>query len=398
MAEPCGRAVPRRNAAFLAEPATGCGASVLNEFNDRYFANPSSRRYGDQDSSLRKLNCADSIKTTEQLEEMLSEPSAEVIEMMGRLEGDVILLGVGGKIGPSLARMARRATDLAGVKRRIIGVSRFSASREEARLNAHGVETMRCDLLDDAAVRDLPAAPNVIFMAGMKFGSTGNEAATWAMNSFLPGVVCRNFRSSRVVAFSTGAVYGLAPIALAGSREMDIANPVGEYAMSCLGRERILEHFSRTEGIPMAVIRLFYACELRYGVLVDLARKIMAGAEIDLEMGYFNIIWQADSNAATLRALEHTAVPPLVLNVTGPELLRVRDVAVALGTRLGREPIFRGQEQETSCIGNAEQADRLLGRPRITASQLLDWVAQWVKDGGEIIDKPTHFESRDGRY
>lgn len=294
--------------------------------------------------------------------------------------------------------MARRATDLAGVKRRVIGVSRFSDSREEAGLKAHGVETVRCDLLEDSAVDRLPDAPNVIFLAGMKFGSTGNEAATWAMNSFLPGVVCRKFRSSRVVAFSTGGVYGLAPVERGGSQETDAVHPVGEYAMSCLGRERILEHFSRTESIRMAVVRLFYACELRYGVLVDLAQKIMAGAEIDLEMGYFNIIWQADSNAITLRALEHAAVPPLVLNVTGPELLRVREVAAALGARLGREPLLRGKEQETSCIGNAELAHRLFGPPRIPASQLLEWTAAWAKRGGEILAKPTHFESRDGRY
>ena len=213
------------------------------------------------------------IQTVEQLEQRLSEPADRVLEAMRRLSGDIILLGAGGKIGPSLARMARRASDLAGVKRRVIGVSRFSVPNEEARLQAQGVETIRCDLLDEAAVAQLPTAPNVIYLAGLKFGSTENVAGTWAMNTYLPGVVCRKYRSSRIVAFSTGAVYGLTALSGGGSRETDPPQPVGEYAMSCLGRERMFEYFSGAWAIPVALIRLFYACELRYGVLVDLARR-----------------------------------------------------------------------------------------------------------------------------
>ncbi len=340
----------------------------------------------------------DAIQTIEQLEELLSEPTEPVVEIMRRLRGDILLLGVAGKIGPSLARMAKRASDLAGVHRRVIGVSRFSVPEEQARLEAHGVETIRCDLLDESAVSQLPPAPNVIYLAGLKFGSTEDAAQTWAMNSYLPGIVCRMYRASRIVAFSTGAVYGLAPRAEGGSRETDPPQPVGEYAMSCLGRERVFEYFSRAWNIPVALIRLFYACELRYGVLVDLARKILNGDPIDLAMGCFNIIWQGDSNAMTLLAFDPAASPPLVLNVTGPELLSVREVSLRIGRLLGRTPRFRGAELETACLGNAAQAHRLFGQRRVSAEQLIEWVVDWVKRGGQNLGKPTHFEVRDGRY
>jgi nucleoside-diphosphate-sugar epimerase len=339
-----------------------------------------------------------SIETIEQLEQMLSEPTEQVVEMMRRLKGDIIFLGVGGKIGPSLARMAKRASELAGVSRRIIGVSRFSLPNEQANLNVDGIETVRCDLLDEAAVARLPDAPNVIYLAGLKFGSDGRASATWAMNAWLPGVLCRKFRSSRIVAYSTGNVYGASLVAGGGSRETDSVEPIGEYAMSCLGRERILEYFSCKWDIPTAIIRLFYACEVRYGVLVDLARKIADGEPIDLAMGHFNVIWQGDNNAQTLLALEHVATPPLVLNLTGPETLSVRKVAEAMGRRLGREPIFSGTELDTSCIGNVRRAHDLFGEPRVGAEQLMEWAVDWVKRGGEYLGKPTHFETRDGKY
>lgn len=339
-----------------------------------------------------------SIETVEQLEQMLSEPTQQVVEMMRRLKGDIILLGVGGKIGPSLARMARKASELAGISRRIIGVSRFSSANDESNLNADGIETLRCDLLDEAAVAQLPDAPNVIYLAGLKFGSDGRASATWAMNTWLPGLICRKFRSSRIVAYSTGNVYGASDVAAGGSCETDPVQPVGEYAMSCLGRERILEYFSCKWHIPIAIIRLFYACEMRYGVLVDLARKINAGESIDLAVGYFNVIWQGDNNAQTLLALEHVATPPFVLNLTGPETLSVREVAEAMGRALGREPVFSGTELDTSYIGNAGQARGLFGPPRVGAGQLMDWAVDWVKRGGGYLGKPTHFETRDGKY
>jgi nucleoside-diphosphate-sugar epimerase len=338
------------------------------------------------------------IQSNEQLEDLLSEPTEAVVEMMRRVEGDIMLLGVGGKIGPSLARMAKRASDIAGTKRRVIGVSRFSAAKEMEKLQGHGIETIRCDLLEEAAIMLLPAAPNVIYLAGLKFGSSGNEAAMWAMNTWLPGVICRKFRSSRIVAFSTGAVYGLRPVSAKGSLETEAPEPVGEYAMSCLGRERIFECFSRAGSVPVALIRLFYACELRYGVLVDLARKVLAGEPIDLATGWFNIIWQGDNNAMTLLTLEHAAVPPFVVNVTGPEVLSVRGTAETMGRMLGIKPRFAGEETVTSCLGNTEKSNRLFGPPRITADQLIEWGVDWVKGGGEYFGKPTHFEVRDGKY
>jgi nucleoside-diphosphate-sugar epimerase len=339
-----------------------------------------------------------SVTSLDQLEHLLSEPTPEVVDTMRRLDGDILLLGAGGKIGPSLARMARRASDLAGVSRRVIAVSRFSSSGEAAALNRAGVEIIRCDLLDESAVADLPDAPNVIHLAGLKFGSNMRMAGTWAMNTYLPAVVCRKYRRSRIVAYSTGAVYGLSRIADGGSVESDPPAPVGEYAMTCLGRERMFEHFSTEWKIPVVLIRLFYACELRYGVLVDLARKVFHEQPIDVTMGHFNVIWQGDNNAMTLRAFEHTQTPPTVFNVTGPELLSIRETAEAMGRSMGRTPKFIGQEVETACIGNAQRAHALFGPPRVKPAQLMEWVMRWVEMGGEHWDKPTHFEVRDGKY
>jgi len=345
-----------------------------------------------------KSNVNGVIQTVAQLEAMLSEPSDAVVEMMRRVSGDIIFLGVGGKIGPSLAWMAQRASDVAGTSRRIIGVSRFSSGREEAGLQAHGVETIRCDLLDEAALAKLPDAPNVIYLPALKFGSQDRAADMWAINTWLPSVVCRKFRRSRIVAYSTGAVYGMSNATGRGCSEVDDPEPVGEYAMSCLGRERMFEYFSRTEGAEVALIRLFYASELRYGVLVDIAHKVHAGEPIDLAMGHFNMIWQGDNNATTLLALEHAASPPFLLNVTGPQTLSIREVAEAMGRRLGRPPKFCGEEMETACLGNAEKAHRLFGPPRVSVEQMMDWVAAWVQCGGEHSGKPTHFERRDGKY
>ena len=338
------------------------------------------------------------IRDLEQLEELLSEPTPAVVETFRRLHGDLILLGVAGKMGPSLARMARRATDLAGRKRRIIGVARFSTPALEAQLQGQGIETIRCDLLDDAAVERLPDVAHVLYLAGMKFGATGQESLTWAMNTHLPAVVCRKFRQSRIVAFSTGNVYGLVPKASGGSKESDVPAPVGEYAMSCLGRERMFEHFSRTLGIPLALVRLNYACDLRYGVLVDLAQRILAGQPVDLGMSWFNTIWQGDANAMTLRCFDHAASPPFVTNLTGPELLNVRATCIRLGELLGRAPIFKELEGTTALLSNAQRSVTVFGPPQVSADRLVEWVAAWLQHGGGTLNKPTHFEARDGRF
>lgn len=340
----------------------------------------------------------DSISNLEQLEEQLSRPTDAVVDMFRRLEGDVLLLGVAGKIGPSLARMVRRAADATGNARRVIGVSRFSKPEEETVLKSAGVETIRCDLLDEAAVARLPEAPNVFYLAGMKFGASGNEPLTWAMNTHLPSVICRRYPRSRIVAYSTGNVYGFTPPDSGGSRETDLPQPVGEYAMSCLGRERMFEYFSRTRGTPVALIRLNYACDLRYGVLVDIARRVWASEPVDVSTGWFNTIWQGDCNVMTLLALEHTASPAFLLNLTGPRTLSVRETALEFSRLLNRKVRFAGQEGATALLSNATSCGKLFGLPQVDESQLIQWVANWVKQGGTHLGKPTHFESRDGKY
>jgi nucleoside-diphosphate-sugar epimerase len=332
------------------------------------------------------------------LEDLLSEPTDAAVRAMRDLDGDVMILGVAGKMGPTLARMARRASDRAGVSRRIIGVARFSSPSQEAALEAHGIETIRCDLLDESAVARLPDVPNLVFMAGRKFGSTGDEALTWAMNCYLPAVICRRYPQSRIVAFSTGNVYGLTPVGRGGSVETDVLQPAGEYAMSCLGRERIVEYFSRTRGTPLSILRLNYAMETRYGVLVDLARRVLAGEPIDVTMGYFNVIWQADANAMALASFTRVASPPFVVNISGPEELSVRGTCRQLAELLECTVAFTGEEAPDALLSNGARGWALFGRPRVDASRLLTWTADWVRRGGPFLDKPTHFESREGRF
>jgi nucleoside-diphosphate-sugar epimerase len=342
----------------------------------------------------------DTVRDAEHLEDLLSEPSPGVVDTLSRLQGDLALLGVGGKMGPSLARMIRRASDAAGVKRRVIGVSRFGAdgARLAARLNGWGVETIPCDLLDPEQLGRLPEVPNVVYMAAMKFGTTGQQARTWAMNSYLPGTVAQKFRRSRIVAFSTGNLYPLVPVSGGGSVETDEPAPVGEYGMSCLGRERIFEHFSGVHQIPMAIIRLNYAVEMRYGVLFDMARKVWASDPVDVAMGNLNAIWQADANAMTLQAFDHVATPPRVFNVTGPETLSVRRVCEEYGRLMCKAVRFTGTEAPTALLNNAQLSHRLFGYPRVPIQQVIAWTADWVMRGGESHGKPTHFQTRDGKF
>ena len=341
---------------------------------------------------------ARSIVNVEQLEEELSRPWEGVVRTIGQMEGDIIILGAGGKIGPSLARMAKRASDAAGVRRRIIGASVFTSDAEEAKLRDSGVEVISCDMLDEAQLADLPDAPNVIYMAGMKFGTTGKQALTWAVNVFLPGVVCRRYRSSRIVAFSTGNVYGTVPVDSGGSVETDTPDPKGEYAMSALGRERIFEYFSESLGTPVAVIRLNYAIDLRYGVLVDIAQRVFTGEPVDVTMGRVNVIWQGDANAMVLMALGHAASPAIALNVAGEEHLSVRDIAERFGEIMGKPVVFTGEEAADSLLSNSKLSYELFGRPRVNADRMISWVADWIMRGAETLGKPTHFETRDGKY
>ena len=283
------------------------------------------------------------------------------------------------------------------MKRRVIAVSRFS-SRGEETFTSCGVETIRCDLLDETQLKQLPDAANVVYMPGRKFGSTGDECTTWAVNCYLPALVCQKFSRSRVVAFSTGNVYPLARPETGGPTEADAPDPVGEYGMSALGRERMFGYFSRTLGVPVSIVRLNYAVDLRYGVVVDLGRQILANRPIDLAMGYFNAIWQGDANAMTLRAMDYCAIPPRVFNVTGAEVLSVRKVSERLGELLGVKPLFVGMEADTALLSNAAAGIAALGPLRMSSDQLIEHVADWLKRGGRVLDRPTHFEARDGKF
>jgi nucleoside-diphosphate-sugar epimerase len=339
-----------------------------------------------------------SVADVTELDALLSDPSEAVITAFRKLPGDIIVLGVAGKMGPTLARMARRAADAAGTPRRVIGVARFSDPDQQRALEAHGVETIRCDLLDADAVGRLPDAPLVVYMAGRKFGSTGQEALTWAMNTGVPVTVCRRYAASRIAAFSTGNVYGLVAAGRGGSRESDAPRPVGEYAMSCLGRERMFEYFSQAGPTPTAILRLNYATEMRYGLLVDLAQQIAARRPIDLTMGYFNVIWQADANAMALASLAHAASPAFILNLAGPEELSVRATCEALAARMDLPVRFTGREAPDALLSDGSRGWSLFGRPRVNAERLIAWTADWVARGGGSLGKPTHFESRDGHF
>lgn len=333
-----------------------------------------------------------------ELEERLSRPTPAVIEMMTRLPGDIVILGAAGKMGPSLARMAKRASDEAGTKRRVIAVSRFSTPGSEAAFLQHGIEVISTDLLAANAVAYLPHAPNVVYMAGMKFGSTGQEAFTWAMNAWLPGLVCERYHRSRIAAFSTGNVYGLVPVERGGSHEEDALNPKGEYAMSCLGRERIFEYFSQTRGTPVSLIRLNYACDLRYGVMVDIARQVWNGDPVDVTMGYFNTIWQGDANALSLLSLAKAQSPAWHVNLTGTATLSVREVATRFGEIFHKPVHITGLEAPDALLSNPYRSFVDLGVPFVRDEELTDWVAHWISTGGESLGKPTHFESRDGKF
>lgn len=340
----------------------------------------------------------DAIRDVAHLEDLLSEPSEAAIDAMRQADGDVIVLGVAGKMGPTLARMARRAMDAAGLPHRVIGVSRFSSGDQQRLLEAAGVETIRCDLLDESALAALPDAPSVVFMAGRKFGSTGNEPLTWAMNAHLPAMVCARYRRSRIAAFSTGNVYGLTPRGRGGSREDDLPAPVGEYAMSCLARERMFQYFSEANGIPVAILRLNYATEMRYGVLVDLARRVSRREPVDLTMGYFNTIWQGDANAMALAALTHASTPAAIVNIAGPEEVSVRSAAAALARLMDTDVTFTGTEADDALLSNGSRGWALLGQPRVDLEQVIAWTADWTARGGDHLGKPTQFESRAGRF
>ncbi|MBX6332447.1 MAG: NAD(P)-dependent oxidoreductase [Gemmatimonadaceae bacterium] len=337
--------------------------------------------------------------TEAELEDLLSEPTPGVLDPLRRVQGDIAVLGAAGKMGPTLARMLRRGLDAVGRTRdRVIAVSRFSSSDAEYRLRAANVETVRCDLTRYDAVRALPDAPNVVFMAGQKFGTSDAPAVTWMMNTVVPAIVADRYAGARIVAFSTGNVYPLVPVASGGSRETDPPAPVGEYAASCLGRERVLEYAAATTSTTVAIVRLNYAVELRYGVLVDIARAVWRGEPVDVRMGYANVIWQGDANARAIQCLEHTASPPFVLNVTGGEVISVRSVAEHFGTLFSRPATIVGEEADDALLSDASRSIALFGPPTVSVGQMMIWIADWVRRNGAYLGKPTHFEERRGRF
>lgn len=338
------------------------------------------------------------IANIKELEDRLSQPSPADCALMERLDGDIMILGAGGKMGPSLARLARRAANAGGRPRRIVAVSRFQSGSGASELAAAGVETISCELLDPAQIQNLPDCPNIFYMAGRKFGSTGRPDLTWAMNVLLPGRVAARFSQSRIVVFSTGNVYALCDPTSGGARETEPPAPVGEYAQSCLGRERVFEYHSQTDGLRCLFFRLNYAVDLRYGVPVDIARKVLAREPVDLTVPAFNAIWQRDANSYALRSLELCSSPPTILNVTGAETITVPSAAEYFAARLGRFACFSGTPGPVALLSDSTRCYELLGPPEVPTFTLMDMVADWVKAGGASLNKPTHFEVADGKF
>lgn len=338
-------------------------------------------------------------QSEQELEELLTRPTAETVDAVSRLAGDILVLGAGGKMGPSLARLAKRSLEAAGLSHRVVCVSRFSDAAVAERLHTAGIDVIPCDLLDRTQLAALPDAPNIAYLAGFKFGASGAPYVAWAMNCFLPALVAERFRGSRIVALSTGNVYPYVPPESGGADEATEPSPIGEYAQSCLGRERMFEYASARDGTRILLVRLNYATDLRYGVLLDIARKVMKGEPVDVSMGWVNTIWQGDANAVVIRGFEHCSAPPTVLNLTGPEMISVRETAERFALMLGAPaPTFVGSESDVALLSNAHRCRSLFGPPQVSVETLLAWTAGWVATGGATLGKPTHFETRDGKF
>lgn len=352
-------------------------------------ATPTARR------TLDTCALPDRFDSEEALEDFLALPSQALIDDLARVSGDLLILGAGGKMGPTLARLARNAM---APQHRVIAVARFSEAGVREMLAGHGIETIACDLLDAAALAELPQCPNVIFMAGRKFGGEGNNPLTWAMNVHVPALVAQTFKRSRIVAFSTACVYPFVPVNSQGASEDLPPDPPGEYANSCVGRERMFEYFSQQHATPGRLYRLSYAIDLRYGVLADVAQKVWRGEAVDVTMGHVNVIWQGDANAQALRCLAAATVPTSPLNVTGPETTSIRWLAQEFGRRFDKRVEITGEEAPTAWLMNTGEAERLFGYPRVPLAQQIGWAADWIAREQRLYGKPTKFEKRDGKY
>jgi nucleoside-diphosphate-sugar epimerase len=334
----------------------------------------------------------------EDVDKMMYRINDEFVDDIRTINGDFLILGAGGKMGPSLCKLTKLAVDAAKAKRRVIAVSRFSNKAAETEMHDLGIETISMDLMDDNALLGLPDVENVIYMAGTKFGTTGNESYTWAMNAYLPGRVAEKFKHSRIVAFSTGNVYPLTSITTGGPSEEHPVAPIGEYAQSCLGRERMFEYFSKNNGTPVLIYRLNYAIDFRYGVLLEIAKAVKSQKPIDLSMGHVNIIWQGDANQIAIRSLKHCSSPPSILNVTGTNILSVRSIANEFGKVFGVTPYFKNEEQTTALLSNASKMEAMFPFKKITVNEMIMMTAQWLQLGGSLLDKPTHFQERTGKF
>ena len=347
---------------------------------------------------LQALNNADAPRSTEQLEDILSIPTDEVIEMFGRLSGHLVMLGTGGKMGPTMVRMAQRAIEQSGSSMQLTAVSRFSNPAIRSRIESWGVATQYCDLLSPPSVQELPEASHVLNLSGFKFGASDNLALTWASNCEIPMAVCKKYANSQVAAFSTGNVYGMVSIDSGGSLEEAELNPDGEYAMAALGRERMYEYYSQVLKVPIAILRLNYATELRYGVMIAIAAKVLAGEPVPLVMGYLNAVWLGDANAMSLRCLELAESPARAINMTGPDLISVRETAQQVGALVGKNAVFTGVELETALLSQATHNFPLIGSPHISLDTMIRWSVQWLESDGESLGKPTKFQVTDGKF
>ncbi len=340
----------------------------------------------------------DSINTVQELEDKLTTPSNELIADLRKIDGDILILGLGGKMGPTLALLAQRAVDESGLNRRVIGVSRFSNNKLRGQLESAGIQTITGDLLDTKWLSSLPEIENVIYMAGNKFGTTGNEHYTWAMNTFVPGMVASKYKNSKIVVFSTGNVYPLSSVTDGGATETFQPGPIGEYAQSCLGRERMFEYFSNKYRTPVVFFRLNYALEMRYGVLLEIGQSVINKKSVDLKMGHVNVIWQGDANEFAIRSLLHCTSPPNAINVTGPETLSIKWIAQEFGKIFDVSPNFDSAPEATALLSNTGKANELFGPPTVSINKMIEWTAHWIRNGGETLDKPTHFQEREGSF
>ncbi|HWV34041.1 MAG TPA: NAD(P)-dependent oxidoreductase [Thermomicrobiales bacterium] len=338
------------------------------------------------------------ISSVEELDDILTTPSEALVADLASLDGDVMVIGASGKMGPTLSMLAQRALDAAGAGHKAIAVARFSDAAMRTRLDAAGVTTIAADMHDAADLAGLPDAPNIVYMLGTKFGTTGREYQTWATNVGVAGKVAERFPESRFTVFSSGNIYPFRPVTIGGATEDVTPEPVGEYAQSCLARERMFEHASVTRGTPVAMFRLNYAIDLRYGVLYDIASQVHAGEAVDITMGNVNVIWQGDANAMALRMLTRASSPPAIYNVTGPETIPMRYLVEEFADRFGVAPKMSGQEAETALLNNAAKAFGVFGYPSVPLATMIDRVAAWIEAGGPTLDKPTHFQARDGRF